>query len=81
MKEKCQTSSNSFSFYRPKFFLDVLSQHVSAWLIVMMSHERYQAMNSPYTYNSTFQNKNAFILAFVWLVGCVISGKPSNLSV
>ncbi|XP_063722071.1 somatostatin receptor type 4-like [Symsagittifera roscoffensis] len=58
---------------KPKFFFDVLSQHVSAWLIVMMSHERYQAMNSPYTYNSTYQTKNAMALLFVWISGCFVS--------
>ncbi|XP_063721831.1 somatostatin receptor type 4-like [Symsagittifera roscoffensis] len=58
---------------KPKFFFDVLSQHVSAWLIVTMSHERYQAMNNPYAYNSTYQTKNAIALVFVWISGLVVS--------
>ncbi|XP_063722043.1 somatostatin receptor type 4-like [Symsagittifera roscoffensis] len=58
---------------KPKFFLDVLSQHVSAWLIVMMSYERYQAMNQPYTYSSTYHSNNTIALLIVWLSGFIIS--------
>ena len=39
-----------------------------------MSHERYQAMNNPYAYNSTYQTKNAIALVFVWISGLVVSG-------
>ncbi|XP_075257802.1 somatostatin receptor type 4-like isoform X1 [Convolutriloba macropyga] len=58
---------------KPKFFLDVLSQHVSAWIIVMMSHERFQAMNRPYEYNSAYDSKTTMWLCVVWLTGTVIS--------
>ena len=53
--------------------LDVLSQHVGAWIIVLMSHERYKAMNNPYEYNSKYQRKTGYLLAFLWISGALVS--------
>ena len=59
--------------FRPKFFLDVLSQHVGAWIIVLMSHERYKAMINPHDYVSTYHRKTGYLLALLWISGAVAS--------
>ena len=59
--------------FRPKFFLDVLSQHVGAWIIVLMSHERFRAMTSPYEYNSSYGRKTGYLLALLWISGAAVS--------